>query len=133
MKGLLRGFLINLFTLRLTSQIVLGFKLENGWETYILGALVLTLILIFIKPLLKLLFLPINFLTLGVFSWIINVAVIYLLTIFVPQIKVLAFQFPGFSYQGFTIPSMYLGYFQSFIIISFTISIISNFLAWLSR
>lgn len=133
MKGLLRGFLIHLLTLWLTSQIVLGFKLESGWETYVLGAVVLTLILIFIKPLLKLLFLPINFLTLGVFSWIINVAVLYLLTIFVPQIKVLAFQFPGFSYQGFTIPPMYLGHFQSFIVTSFVISIISNFLAWLSR
>ena len=133
MKGIFRSFLINLFTLSLASKIVLGFKLENGWQTYVLGAMVLSLILIFIKPLLKLLFLPINFLTLGVFSWIINVVVLYLLTVFVPQIKVSAFQFLGFSYQGFTIPSMYFGNFQSFIVISFIISIISNFLTWLSR
>ena len=133
MKGLLRSFLINLFTLWLTSQIALGLKLESGWQTYILGAIVLSLILIFIKPLLKLLFLPINFLTLGFFSWIVNVVVLFLLTIFVPQIKILPFQFLGFSYQGFTIPQIHFGLFESFIVISFIISIVSNFFTWLCR
>lgn len=133
MKGLLRGFLINLFTLWLTSKVVLGFKVEGGWQIYLLGAAVLTLILIFIKPLLKLLFLPINFLTLGLFSWITNVVILYLLTFFVPQIKVLPFEFPGVSYQGFTIPKIYFGALESFITISFIISFVSNFLTWLAR
>jgi len=133
MKGLLRVFLINLFTLWLTAQAVAGFKVQNGWETYIFGAAVLGLILIFIKPLLKLLFLPINFLTLGIFSWVINVAILYLLTIFVPQIRILPFQFSGFSYQGFNIPALSFGLFQSFLVTSFVISLISNFLTWLYR
>ena len=133
MKGLLRGFLINLFTLWFASQIVLGFKLEGGAQTYVFGAAVLTLILIFIKPLLKLLFLPINFLTLGLFSWITNVAILYLLTIFVSQISVSPFEFSAFSYQGFTIPQINFGTFESFIATSFIISIISNFLTWLYR
>lgn len=133
MKGLLRGFLINLFTLWLTAQVILGFRLEGGPQTLLLGAAVLTLILIFIKPILKLLFLPINFLTLGLFSWLINVATLYLLTVFVPQIKVSPFQFPGFSYQGFVIPAIDLGTLESFVVTSFIISFISNFLTWLCR
>lgn len=133
MKGFLRSFLINLFTLWSASQIVLGFKLEGDQQTYILGAAVLTLILIFIKPLLKLLFLPINFLTLGFFSWITNVVILYLLTLFVPQIKVLPFKFPGFSYQGFALPEIYFGALESFIVTSFIISFVSNFLTWLYR
>lgn len=131
MKGFLRSFLINLFTLYVSSQVILGFKLDGGCPTYILGALTFTLILIFVKPLLKILLLPISFLTLGFFAWIINVAMLYLLTFFVPQIKVSPFQFVGFSYQGFTIPKIYFGPFASYIATSFVISIISNFLTWL--
>ena len=133
MKSFLRSFLINLFTLWLTSKVVLGFKLENGWQTYVLGGLTLTLILIFIRPLLKLLFLPINFLTLGLFSWITNVIILYLLTVFIPRISVSPFEFPGLSYQGFTIPSINFGTFESFVVTSFVISIISNLLSWLYR
>lgn len=133
MKGLLRTFLIDLLTLWLTAQVVLGLKLAGGPETYLIGALVLTIILIFVKPLLKLLLLPINFLTLGLFSWITNVAILYLLTLFVTQIKVVPFEFPGFVYQGFVIPKFYLGPLESFITTSFIISLISNFLTWLYR
>ena len=133
MKGFLRSFLINLFTLWLASKAVLGFKIENGWQTYLLGSLTLTLILIFVRPLLKLLFLPINFLTLGFFSWITNVIILYLLTVFIPRITVSPFEFPGFSYQGFIIPSIYFRTFESFVITSFVISIISNLLSWLYR
>lgn len=133
MKALLRSYIINLFTLWFTSRLVSGFKLAGNYQTFILGAAALTLILIFIKPLVKLLFLPINFLTLGLFSWITNVIILYLLTIFVPQIKVLPFKYPGFSHQGFTIPEIYFGTFESFVITSFIISLITNFLAWLYR
>lgn len=131
MKGLLRNFLINLFTLWTTAHLVLGFKINGGIETYLFGSFILSLILIFIKPLLKILFLPINFLTLGLFSWVVNVAVLYLLTLFVPQIEVAPFQFPGFSHQGFTIPAFYLNSFESYLATSFVLSIISNFLTWL--
>ncbi|MBL7159058.1 phage holin family protein [Candidatus Microgenomates bacterium] len=133
MKGFLRNFLINLFTLWLASKAVLGFKLENGWQTHLLGSLTLTLILIFLRPLLKLLFLPINFLTLGFFSWITNVIILYLLTIFIPKITVSPFEFPGFSYQGLIIPSIYFRTFESFVVTSFVISIINNLLSWLYR
>lgn len=133
MKGLLRSYLINLFTLWFTSKVILGLKVNGGWQTYLFAAAVLTGIIIFIKPLLKLLFLPINFLTLGFLSWIINVTILYLLTLFVSQIKIVPFEFVGFSYQGFIIPKISFGIFESFLVTSFVISIISNFLTWLYR
>lgn len=111
----------------------MGLKVNGGWPTYLFAAAVLTGIIIFIKPLLKLLFLPINFLTLGFFSWIINVVVLYLLTLFVSQIKIIPFEFVRFSYQGFVIPKISFGIFESFLVTSFVISITSNFLTWLYR
>lgn len=133
MKTLLRSYFIYLFTLWLTSKAGLGLKVNDGWQTYLFAAAVLTGIIIFIKPLLKLLFLPINFLTLGFFAWIINVAILYLLTLFVSQIQVTPFEFVGFSYQGFIIPKISFGIFESFLVTSLAISIISNFLIWLYR
>lgn len=133
MKGLLRSYLINLFALWLASQLILGFRINGDWQTYLFAAAVLTAIIIFVKPLLKLLFLPINFLTLGFLSWIINVIILYLLTLFVTQIEVSPFEFPGFSYNGFVAPKFYLGTFESFIATSFVLSLVGNFLNWLYR
>lgn len=52
--------------------------------TLLLAGIVLTLLDRLVKPLLKILFLPINIVTLGFFSLVINVFILYLATYFVP-------------------------------------------------
>lgn len=133
MKTLLRTSLFSLFALWLTTQLVGGFKIVGDWQTYILGATVLAFIYIFVKPILRLFFLPINFLSLGLLSWLVNVALLYLLTLMVPQVQISAWQFPGISYQGIVIPSYYLNSMTNFVLVSFVLSFIINFLSWLSR
>ena len=131
MKSLLRSFIINIFTLWLTTEIVAGFKIANGIEMLVFGAAVFTLLNIFVRPILKILFLPINLLTLGAFSWLINVLVLYLLTYFIGEITINSWQFSGLYYQGFIIPKISFGIIETYILSSFVISLISNFLKWL--
>ncbi len=52
--------------------------------TLIATGIVLTLLDKIVRPLLKILFLPINIVTLGFFSLVINVFILYLVTYFVP-------------------------------------------------
>jgi putative membrane protein len=133
MKTLLRIFLFSLFALWLTPNLIGGFKIANGLETYVIGGATLAFIYFFVKPVLRLFFLPINLLSLGLLSWLVNVALLYLLTIMVPQVQISAWQFPGISYQGIVIPAYYLNSMTNFVLVSFVLSFIINFLSWLSR
>lgn len=133
MKNLLRSVLINFFSLWLTSLAIEGFSYNGGWQTLALAALVFGVINLLIRPLVKLFLLPINLLTLGLLGWLVNVLMLYLLTLLVPKIKIEAFEFVGFIYKGFIIPALRISRFYCAVLASFLISIISGFLHWLAK
>jgi putative membrane protein len=63
----------------------------SGFGTALLVALVLGLLNVFIKPLLLILTLPINILTLGLFTFAINAFIILMASAIVPGFKVSGF------------------------------------------
>lgn len=75
MNIFLRWFL-NAATLMVVAYFVPGIEV-SGWYAAFIAALVLALINIFLKPLLILLTLPVNILTLGLFTLVIN-AILFL-------------------------------------------------------
>lgn len=133
MKGLLRSFLVNLTSLwavaSFTPAIVLGEKIE----TLPLASLALTLANLVVRPILKLLFLPVTLLTLGLFQWVINVIILYLVTRVVAEFNIAGFIFAGFSWQGFIIPSFTVSLLWAFILVSFLLSLVSSFVYWLIK
>jgi putative membrane protein len=58
----------------------------DGWQAALIGAVVLGLVNTFIRPILKLLTLPISIVTLGLFSLVINTLMLYLVSWIVPGI-----------------------------------------------
>lgn len=132
-KKYLRLFLINSVSIWLIAQIAAGITLSGGRQTLMTAGLVLTLVNLAVKPLINLLLLPINLVTLGTFRWLVNVFVLWLVTLIVPQFQINAFSFTGFSWQGFIIPSLMLGKFWAFVLISFLISLVTSFLLWLTE
>lgn len=133
MKRILRIFLISIFALWLTSKLVQGFSYGGSNETLVGAAAAFTAINLFVRPILRLFFLPLNLLTLGLFSWVVNVLVLYILTLIIPAIKITAFDFPGFSWQGLILPTMHFNLLFAFVVSSFVISFISSFLNWLAK
>ena len=133
MKTLLRNTLFNALSIFLISQAVSGMKVYGGLLTYIIAGLVLTLLMKLLKPILNLLALPLNIITLGFFSFVINVIIFYILTVLVVGISVTAFTFSGFSYLGFVIPSIYFNTIFAFVLVSFLQSIVVSFLSWLIK
>ncbi len=63
----------------------------SGFITALIVAVVLGLVNTFIKPILLVLTLPVNILTLGLFTFVINALLILLVSAFVPGFKVAGF------------------------------------------
>jgi len=133
MKNHLRLFLINFVSLWLAGNAFAGVSFSGGYQILALAALVLTLINFALKPLIKILLLPINLITMGAFRWLINVFSLYLATVIVSQFQIQSFLFAGFTYQGFVIPSIYLSTFWALVAVSFFISLITALLLWLIK
>lgn len=134
MKKLLRILTINFFSLWLTARIFpAAISYQENWQTLFGAAAALGLVNLVIKPLIKLLLLPITILTLGAFRWVINVLGLYFVTFLVPGFSILAFDFAGLSYRGFTIPSFHASLISAYIILSFALSLISSFIYWLIK
>lgn len=133
MKGLIKSVIINSTAFYIASVAVKGFQFSGGVPTLIIAGVAFTLINALVKPLVSLFLLPFNLITLGLFSWIINVIMLHLLTIAVSEIKITSWQFPGINYQGFVVPGMNFSALQTLIIASFFISIVTSILNWLSK
>lgn len=131
MKSLLRYFLINLTALWITTEVIHGFSYSGGFKTLIVGSALFACINLLLVPLLKILFLPLNLLTLGLFTWLINVLAIFALTQFIPQFKLTSFYFPGLTYNGFVVPGTYLTVFWVAVAASFVIGLVTHFMHWL--
>ncbi|MBI2600174.1 phage holin family protein [Candidatus Daviesbacteria bacterium] len=131
MKTLLRYFLINLVSLLITTKLITGLTYTGGIRSLLIGALAFMVINLILVPLLKLLFLPLNLLTVGLFAWLINVLALYALTTIVPDFQLLPYAFTGANIAGVVIPPMELTTFWVAVAASFLIGIITHFLQWL--
>lgn len=133
MKSFVRKVLFNSFSIFLISEGISGMKVSGGLITYLLGGLALTILFFVLKPILNILTLPLNIITLGMFSFVINVIIFYILTVFVTTITISAFTFPGISFAGFVVPSIYVNTLFSFVLVSFLQSVVVSFLTWLMK
>lgn len=81
--ALLIALLLNALALIITSKIVPGIEIESFWRA-VLAAVVMGIINTLIKPVLSILTAPINILTLGLFTFVINAVLFYLAALIVP-------------------------------------------------
>ena len=77
MKTILIKWLVNTVALFVVVNVVSGISVER-WQTLLAGALVLGLLNAFLRPVLLLLTLPVNILTLGLFTLVLNGMIFYL-------------------------------------------------------
>lgn len=88
--SILANWLLSAIAIFLTAEIVPGFKVEN-FQTALVVALILGIVNAIIKPILVILTLPINILTLGLFTFVINALMILLVDYFVRGFRVEGF------------------------------------------
>lgn len=95
--SILVNWLISALAILVSSYLLAGVHI-SGFTTSLVVAVVLGLVNAFIKPILIILTLPINILTLGLFTLVINALVILITSAIVPGFKVDGFWWAlGFS------------------------------------
>lgn len=118
--GLLKPIIVSAVTI-----FILAFALPTvsylDWVTLLIAATVLTLLQKVIGPILKILTLPINLVTLGFFSLVINAALLWLATYLVP----------GFSIEATQIAGIEFNQFFTLIIVSFLISFLQSVIGFI--
>lgn len=130
MKSILRRTFLNSLSLWLTSLVAAGLTINGGLMTLVIAGFIMFLIQKLIKPILQVITLPLNIVTFGLFSWVLNVVSLYLLTIFVREIKVSAFTFLGANLAGFIIPRLEFNQLTALVTISITLTVIQKVLQW---
>lgn len=80
---LVSNLIINTLALLIVSYIIPGFRLDN-LTSALVAAVMIGLVNTFIKPLIVLITLPLNFLTLGLFTFIINILMLFLAAALTP-------------------------------------------------
>mgnify|MGYP003970996859 FL=1 len=131
MKTILRQVGINYLSLYLSFNIFPGFSVKNTFQVILIASVVWLLLNKIVKPIIKLLLLPINLITLGLFSWLVSVITLFLLQFLIVGISLQPYFFAGFSYQGFIIPAFHINMLFSYIITSALINGIHSIITWL--
>src|SRR3989344_4898359 len=107
-----------------------GIHLENTWSAYLLASLTFVIFNLILTPIIKLLLLPINLLTLGLFRWLTNVLTLYIFDLLYDGLSITNFTYPGLSSTFLSLPSTPLNLFWVLVLaallMSLTYSLIST-------
>jgi putative membrane protein len=133
MRGLLKRFIIDSISLYLISQATTGLNFKEGYYTLVLTAFALMLTTLVVKPVISLLLLPLNLVTLGLFKWVTYAITFYLVTLVVPGFSLGEFVFKGISSYWFVVPPLHLNGILAFLAFAFVISFVSSVLHWVFK
>lgn len=80
--------LANALLLYVIAYIIPGISYTGDWITLILAGLILGVVNLFIKPIVVFISFPLIFLTLGLFFFIINGLMLWLVSLFIPEFHI---------------------------------------------
>jgi putative membrane protein len=102
------------------SIFILAFLLPgvqySGWGSLLAASVVLAFLQKIVRPILSILLLPINLITLGLFSGVINVLILWMALLIVP----------GFHIERLVLFGVQLGMFFTLVFISFVLSLVQS-------
>jgi len=81
----------NSLAISLAAFFVPNFSFPRDWKLLLLAGLILAVFNAVLKPLLKLISAPLMILSLGLFSLVINAGLLWLLSLFLPQLQIHGF------------------------------------------
>lgn len=133
MKRVLRHFVIDTYSLWLTSRAAEGMVFDGGIKTLIFAGIAVTLVSVFAKPIINLLLLPINLISFGLFRWVASAVILYLVTLLIKDFKILHFNFLGYKSIWVDVPNLYFEGWLAFVAFSFFLSLLTSVIYWLLK
>lgn len=133
MKFILKRYLITVISIFILTQIITALSLQNGWYGLFYASLVLSILFYIVAPILNLIMLPINLITLNLSSWIVQILIFYLWTIVVVQVKITSWQFAGLHVGPITLSNFNLIKWQIIILLAILFIVINKLLNWIFK
>lgn len=131
MKYLLKIFIVTAISLWLIDTFVAeGLSISGGWGALAKTSGWLTLANLILRPILNLVLLPLNLVTMGSFKWITQVLILWGLTKISPYIQITTFHLTG-HLLGITVPELTLHGVFAYVAIGFLLTFVSNLILWL--
>ncbi len=131
MKEIIRRSAVNALSLFLVSLLFSGLIVRGGFSTYIYAGILLSILSIIIDPVVKIVTLPFNLLTLGLLSFLSTLVSLLVLTYFYHNIAIASFIFQGITFLGIHINRIYISGILSIVAVSATIYLLGRFLSWI--
>ncbi len=136
MKHIIRKIGISIGTIYLLTFINQGFYYTDGYKSLLLAGFVMFFLDTIVEPILGIIFLPINFLTRGLFNWVIGIGLLFALLYFVPSLHISEWTFPGYTLDipkvyALHIPNYTFSFWPNLILVSFLFNFISGTLHWI--
>lgn len=128
MKNIFRIFIFSCFSLFLTSYWNKGFSLPFAAVDFVKATAALTVLFVIIRPVMKIIFLPLNILTFGLFSFFVYVFFLFILSSWYGLFSIKAWQFYGLDVWIIHIPKLSVSYMGNLVLSSFSLSSIINVL-----
>jgi putative membrane protein len=113
------GVLVTAAALWVATAVVPGIQIESSLTSFLIVAVIFGLVNVFVKPIIKLLSLPITIITLGLFTFVIN-ALMLMLT-------------ASIAGNAMSIAGSGTAYFTTTLIGSIVISVASAVIGWIMR
>lgn len=129
MRSLIVKVIATMVSFYATQALVAGFHIDGSWQAYLLAAIVFLLFNLLVAPIIKLLLLPINLLTLGLFRWLTQVLVIYLFDLFYTGITISGYYFAGYHSSLLALPAGNLVSFWVYCLSALVMSVSYNLVA----
>ncbi len=133
MKYILKKYITITVSLILLTQLITAIKISGNWRDFLFASFWLTVIYFIGRPVANLIMLPINLLTLNLFSWIINVLVFYIWTIISKSVIINSWDFTGLNIGPIVLTSFKFADWQVVILSSILLTIIIQFMEWLIK
>src|SRR3989344_4196601 len=131
MKRITRMIIFSAVALYLTSIWNAGFKVNFTPDIFIKTVLLLALFYYLVVPISKIIFLPINLLTLGLLSSILYFFLFYIFITGFSYVQIKAWTFPGIEFYGLSLKSFPISYFFNLLLSSVSLSFIINLLEFI--
>lgn len=105
LKNFLKRSFRNFLALLVLNYFYKGFETNGKLETILAAAFVLSIIQVFFHPIIKMLWLPVNIITLGTLSWFIYVIHLLIVSYIFKSISFASFSYESFSILGINVNS----------------------------
>lgn len=128
MRHYIKSVLITGASFYITKSLVPTINVGPDPKNYAMVLLGLWLISQVINPIFSLVLLPVNIITFGLVSFLLNVAFVFALMNFLPNFGVSAYNFPGANIEGIILPAIAFNEITTVILVAAVITVLQKIL-----